>query len=594
MGNQTRRNIGAAGVGESRRDLDASIMLASALQEVVDGKTADFVSDLPDGHFLLLKRHFDATPLMLGFGSLQQRLQPLARYLLPDDDRPGYMKVVSWNEFREARPTVSPHKGILELLAMEFTLCTSSGDGHTVLRTLLRPACILARATASVTWRALNLACPALQLGRLEQLAGRLRIVILCDNPDNSSVNNRVKRFVASRLPRNVVYCSHACHVHAVHNTISSACDLKRLTGDVHALYKVTRQPSYRAKLQLAAKGLVDTQPLLILPGAPPRPEWREHAERVMSHTLLRSMDHTRGSLCHDHQTLADPTTEVDSGEIVEDDMSTRRRAVATLLRFLNGDWTSERLVHYCSGCCRDEAHSREQVLAAIFEARLLEGWTAVEPSQSRWGSTTDALSEACAGDMVHGLLRQCIMRAFPSWVAGVPLDEDDEDERKMLQRRVYRCRKVLEDPGKRRLMALVSWCCEAVDYLWLHLEWVDERGGGLADLQYPNTNPFSRTQRELQRIVLAPMETSVLAPVVRHYGGVVVDDCAQIEQEAFGLVLSMLGQIFWRFEVPHSSYAFRLSRLVDARTEDQAEECRRFFAEPACCLDEDFALKVP
>eukprot|EP00959_Pyramimonas_sp_CCMP1952_P051706 1080783-Pyramimonas_sp.AAC.1 len=76
---------------------------------------------------------------------------------------------------------------------------------------------------------------------------------------------------------------------------MAGALNMKKLAGDVHAVWKTLRHPRNVDKISAVATGIV--RDMLILPGPPPDPRWRAHAREVLSHTILRVMDHTRGSI---------------------------------------------------------------------------------------------------------------------------------------------------------------------------------------------------------------------------------------------------------------------------------------------------------
>ena len=77
----SRHAHGEAGVGESRRCLDALGTLASCVNEVISQAVASFLDEIPDGGTVHINRHFDPTPLILSFGRFQEDLQFSALYL---------------------------------------------------------------------------------------------------------------------------------------------------------------------------------------------------------------------------------------------------------------------------------------------------------------------------------------------------------------------------------------------------------------------------------------------------------------------------------------------------------------------------------
>ena len=107
-----------------------------------------------------IEKHYDATSLMLGFGSLLEELQPNARYLIPDENIPGRFKAVLWGEFQACFPGATPGKGLLEFMAVE-TSVTTERNGIEDERKFLQPPCVLTQCNASTTFEAVD---PARQL----------------------------------------------------------------------------------------------------------------------------------------------------------------------------------------------------------------------------------------------------------------------------------------------------------------------------------------------------------------------------------------------------------------------------------------------
>ena len=241
---------------------------------------------------------------------------------------------------------------------------------------MLLPPCVLTRANASITWRGVNHAVDSLDLDNLCELAARLKMITLVDVPDTARVNDRLKRFVMTTLPQNIFYAPMGCNVHLVQRVLANGCDMKKLAGDAYAVHVVTRHPSHALKLMRAARRLADEA--LVLAGTPADAGCRVHAEAVMSHCMLRVMDHTQGSLVK-----LPVVDEVVAGEKVESDVPSdaRRHGVATLLKFLNGEWSSRRLIHHCNGCCSSEQEAKNNLYAAICQSGLLSGFTSTTPS---------------------------------------------------------------------------------------------------------------------------------------------------------------------------------------------------------------------
>ena len=154
---------GPVGLNETHRQLDACVSLARAAELSSALELGAWLDHLPAGGTLHIERHFDATPLRLSFGALQGRLQENSSYLIPDNNRPGMLKKVSWDEFHQVYPSVAPNSGILEVMAQSLSVHTTTElNGITVKQSrqcLIAPS-ILQRANASVTFSAVDKSVP--------------------------------------------------------------------------------------------------------------------------------------------------------------------------------------------------------------------------------------------------------------------------------------------------------------------------------------------------------------------------------------------------------------------------------------------------
>lgn len=65
---------------------------------------------------------------------------------------------------------------------------------------------------------------------------------------------------------------------------------------------------------------------------------------------------------------------------------------------------------------------------------------------------------------------------------------------------------------------------------------------------------------------------------------------------ELFALLLTILCQLYWRFDIVFSNWPYPLSQLADPRVSEASKDTlrARFWGEPACCLDADFGVKAP
>lgn len=131
---------------------------------------------------------------------------------------------------------------------------------------------------------------------------------------------------------------------------------------------------------------------------------------------------------------------------------------------------------------------------------------------------------------MFHSLLPRAFAAAFPTWAAGEPQQEEDLDVRKMMQRKVYRAKLVLQPRERQITRAVRSWVTEPLDHLWLGLQWLDSRGWCLLELQRP-TSPFAVCITRLCEAWLPAPTAGPLLPVVYHYGDCPENVTAMLDQ---------------------------------------------------------------
>lgn len=579
---------GRAGVGESRRGLDAIAIMAAAFQILTERRLQAFLDSL-DSESLHLSRHFDATPVLLGYGSLQAELQSFARYLVPDESDPRKNKSVDWETFKKHCPRACALKGTLEVMAMEFTVASQTRSGSVERRRVLMPPSILGgtSSNASVTWSAIDGASPAFNTDGLRALAARFRLVTLTDGPDNSTVNGAVRKFVGANLPENVLFCHHGCTVHVVHRVLTKSVNMTQLTGDVHAVHRTMNHHSYRIRMLQAAKELCDE--LLILPGPPPTEEYADYAKEVLRHTMS-NFDQEAGELRDGF--LDRPDDEVVALGAA---FSARRRGAQKLLKYLNGDWRSQRLVHYENNCCLSDEAAKENVFAAICDSHLLQGFSSTTPSPSRWGSTTGALADQCLGAMVHRILPRCFAKAFPRAGQTLTVVDEEDDERIILKRKSARATRCVNDTERLRTHAIVSWIAAPIDHLWLKIQWLDARPGTFtfSDFQHEDINVFQVCIKEVSAFLMPPPLAGKLRPVFLAYAS--SDEVAiKMVTETQQIVLQLVSQLYWRSLV-YSTWPYRLTCLVDERfSKGIREACfTEFWEEPECCLDPHFGAKV-
>ena len=247
-------------------------------------------------------RGHDSTTVRVVFGDLQDKLMPHARYLLPDHDHPTRQwRVVSYEEYREARPHRKPVSGLVELFAQET--CISWVPTHTLhnevplieTRNYLHAPCVLERSNASTIFRALELTLPHFDLDSLRHIARVRPFIFLSEVPDRAKANDKKRAFYASLLPPNVFYfMGLGCIAHIISRIMTKATRESDTIGDVHAVWYTCGLVGQHNKL--AARLWRHIQDELSRPdqiiAAEPDEDSISHRTHVISHTLLRDELH--------------------------------------------------------------------------------------------------------------------------------------------------------------------------------------------------------------------------------------------------------------------------------------------------------------
>ena len=115
---------------DSCRRQQEGLVTVSALTESVWKEAAEKYKDQIMGRKVkYLRRHHDATPVLLRFGALQDEIAPFARYIkpiLPDRDN-GYIRYTTctYEEFVKMNPNVTPNMGVVEVFAQTAHVVTS-------------------------------------------------------------------------------------------------------------------------------------------------------------------------------------------------------------------------------------------------------------------------------------------------------------------------------------------------------------------------------------------------------------------------------------------------------------------------------------
>ncbi len=128
-------------------------------------------------HPYVLTRFHDCSPVRLGYGAQQDKLMPVARYPVKEED--GDWSIVDWMAYQKRFPGYRPKKGTLELLAQGayVTWTTGLGPGAELLgwKSFCLPN-ILERGNGSTIHSAVDGSVPAFSIARVCEMSAQVRL----------------------------------------------------------------------------------------------------------------------------------------------------------------------------------------------------------------------------------------------------------------------------------------------------------------------------------------------------------------------------------------------------------------------------------
>ena len=563
------------GVGGTTHSAAAIASVAGIATSAQTQRMQAALSSLGPGAGLVITRHYDTTPMRLRFGSFYSTLAPHARYLVPDPMRAGKWKAVPSHAFRTLSNKAMPKAGVLEVMASTVGLHWQEGKTfHS--KQLHCPPCILARASASCIYRALEEFPAELSIDGIRTLAARMHVVLVHEVPDGCSANNRKKAKTASEMPANALYIPASCTAHASHRIVVAATRESEVVGDVHAIAFTCTLASHHAGMLRVLQDIINEE--LMWHQAEPLPEWEEQIETIMSHTICRDAEHICGKLLHgDCLPSLGPSPR----------QATRSARAAKVRQFLNGDPRLPRISHWCRGCCSSLEEAKQNTFHAVAEGGLIMGLDSLMPSKSRWGSFSAVLGAEIAGCMVFAILPRVYTRAHQKFKAEAEAADFDADYATVVRGKVWRSMVALQNPDRVRDMAMVAWVSCPVDHLWRRLEYLDERSNILFDLLNKDMCPFTEALTSLSRMITSPTADGPLRGIFYQYG---LD--IELTKKTAHTILCMAGQVWSKLALQFADWPFLLLNLVKPAA-DSLSFCRLFWSVPLCCLDPGCARKV-
>ena len=241
---------------------------------------------------------------------------------------------------------------------------------HTRLELLCAPT-VIQSTSGSCIFSACNHVSVGLSLERLCEIGQKTKVFVLSELPDNAKSNYRKKCAWAEALPNNCMYLRDlGCCAHRVHRVIAAATREEKIVGDIHAVSFIASQPRYRSTMSQKLREVVASDFEVV---AAADPAWKPHMSLVLNHTLGREFHYVKArglNACASDHNLSQAAL----------------ARISDLAIFVNGDIKSNKIVHVCTGCCRNREESIENV-SAVIEAAIFSQLGGEQPSNNRWGS---------------------------------------------------------------------------------------------------------------------------------------------------------------------------------------------------------------
>jgi hypothetical protein len=373
------------------------------------------------------------------------------------------------------------------------------------------------------------------------------------------------------------------CCVHALHLVMNSATRMTQLVGDVHALAYINSQVGHHNTILQAFHAWVDEH-LEFVVDEDADPAWGQHTRRLCS-TLLGWGTRMQGSLGNDCVTPS------------KDELDDR---VNRLCQFVNGDIRDGRPRHFERQCgkCSSRAEAAANFAAACIDGRVLLRQNCTVPSKNRWGTCYTALAEQSLGIMIHTIMPQVLVRAFPRYVDGEVAQGDPhigldiEERRKYLRNKVWRAKCTLNDSSHNIKELSILWAGFPLARMWHRLEFLDQRGAILLDLVRPSLDPFLFAQQCHADMLMKPSSGSELDLLWHQFSRSSEELCAA-KTAVCSTLVSIACQVWWRFQVVFSDWPFRLVQILYADPDRALQLATEFMEMPECCLEPLMASKV-
>ena len=124
---QPGAHVGVGCAGASA-ELLAACAITSVAQHAQAASISDWVDSIRSGQVqgLYIGSYYDATPMLLGFGALQEQVMPHARFLQLDAET-GRWRAVTFDKYRSLSKRSAPRFGVCEILAQSMVVAYRIG-----------------------------------------------------------------------------------------------------------------------------------------------------------------------------------------------------------------------------------------------------------------------------------------------------------------------------------------------------------------------------------------------------------------------------------------------------------------------------------
>ena len=579
------------GLDGTSRHLEILSVVASALATLQSKFVDGFIDDACRKRACpVIFKYYDATPKDVVFGMMAPQMAPWARYPVLIE---GKWKSMSLDELREAKGSrIQPNRGVVDLLAtgMEcfYAVDSTTGSGVSAeaiavdaaweiagLQALVPPQ-FLQRGNASSIYEATETSVPQFSSEGIRTLAEQCPFLVVCEVPDFCGSNGRkvMQSIQDVSALRNVFSVQGRCGAHQCFRIIQA--EEKKCVGDVHAVIVSATHVHHAERLWTSFRSLLGE--VQVFWGVKPLQSNIDRNRDIARHTFLRDAEFVVGDSVQDGY--------ADTSWLERQDEET-----CAMMRFLdmyNGCWNSDRVQHFCHGCCPygDVDAVVEKLYAAAYGIDLL-CTKEKEPSLDDWGTAGRACGKIAGAIQCHELLPRSFVRALPRWSAMLPPSNDRSDgatqARIRIQKKTFRAFKTLTEAGQRKKLILMAYVTYPIERLQRELCFLDAAGNGIFDAVAfdDDLNMFLKCRRTLIDN-LSSGKDGVFASLFPSFDE---NLHAGLLDEIRTMTLSFSSQVDWRFQ-EYKTWPRKLLKMFHpAATNEMKRKTRtEFFSTRKCC----------